>query len=124
MEVTRSTHVNSQGAGAFGHRGDVLWSEFGKKSILSKVAKRQDWFDLFGDIRSREEHSLPFYEVRPLVPSNLKKPYLRCYFGLSLHLFFKSKVVSFFLTATKVGPLEGNNRMTDCLFQIIGSTVP
>lgn len=65
---------------------------------------------------------------RSLVSSNLRNTSWRCYFGLlpsppPLFLFL-IKSGFFSTTATRVRLLEGNNRMTDCLFQIIGSTVP
>lgn len=103
-----------------------------KNSVISIVAKRHDSF-------LSQRHLSPggvlfaflcdqVLRPRPLVSSNLRNTSLRCYFGLlpsppPLFLFL-IKSGFFSTTATRVGLLEGNNRMTDCLFQIIGSTVP
>lgn len=117
--IGRTNQVNpcqqSQKAGAFGSKGmGPLAPGLGGKVFFLKWPKHLDRVDLHQDIF--------FYEVpRPLGFRNLRNTWDaigRC----SPHLFFKLKVLSF-RQLPLLGLLEGNNRTTDCLFLIIGSTV-
>lgn len=76
-----------------------------------------------------KSYTLSFYACRSSDPWSPVTPaisILDAVLDCSPHLFFFFFLIEcsfFFKTATKVKLLERNNRMTDCLFQIIGSTV-
>lgn len=75
-----------------------------------------------------KSYTLSFYACRSSDPWSPVTPaisILDAVLDCSPHLFFFFLIECsfFFKTATKVKLLERNNRMTDCLFQIIGSTV-